>query len=110
VIVLAAIALAAAAPNNPELLRSDREVDRQFSLAIQRLRSCRANTTKCYYWQRAIPRLQREQTAWKNWRDAKAALTAVEMEGTSVEREVTSYFKTKLNSDRASELSKIGRR
>ena len=105
-----AFALAAAVPNNSELTSSEREVDKQFSLAVQRLQNCRANTTKCYYWRRAIPRLQREQTAWKTWRDAKAALMVVEMEGTSGERELTSYFKSKLNRDRASELSKIGRR
>jgi len=110
VILLAALALAAAAPADVQLANSERQVDRQFSFAMQRLRSCRANTTQCYYWQRTIPRLQREQAAWKSWRDAKAALMAVEMEGTSGEREVTSRFKAKLNKDRASELSKIGRR
>jgi uncharacterized protein YecT (DUF1311 family) len=110
VIALAALALAAAGPNDTDFASSEREVDRQFSLAVQRLDNCRANTTKCYYWRRAIPRLQNEEAAWKSWRDAKAALMAVEMEGTSGEREVTSYFKSKLNRDRASELSKIGRR
>jgi uncharacterized protein YecT (DUF1311 family) len=110
VIALVAIALAAAAPSGGELAKSERELDRQFGLAIQRLRNCHANTTRCYYWRRTIPRLEREQAAWKSWRDAKTALMAVEMEGTSGERDVRSYFLMQLNESRASDLSKIGRR
>jgi len=107
--MLTALALVGATPSIGQVAKSEQDVERQFGLAIQRLRSCRANTTKCYYWQRSIPRLEREQAAWKAWRDAKAALMAVEMEGTSGESEVSSYFRMQLNKSRATELSKIGR-
>jgi uncharacterized protein YecT (DUF1311 family) len=92
-----------------EVARAENQMDVQFQLAIKRLRSCKANTVKCYYWNKAIPRLQREQTAWKQWRDAKSDLDAVEMEGTSGENEVRAYSNIKLTKARTAELSKIGR-
>ena len=90
--------------------QAERQMDSQFQLAVTRLRNCKpSNTVKCYYWKRAIPRLQREQAAWKNWRDAKSELDAVEMEGTSGEAEVRAYSKIKMTKARTAELSKIGR-
>jgi len=53
--------------------------------------------------------LQREQAAWRQWRDAKSDLDAVEMEGTSGEAEVRAYSTIKLTKARTAELSKIGR-
>ena len=85
-------------------------MDLQYQLALKRLRNCKpGNTVKCYYWRRAVPRLQREQAAWKDWRDAKSDLDAVEMEGTSGEAEVRAYSTIKLTKARTAELSKIGR-
>ena len=92
-----------------EVARAERQMDWQFQLTLKRLRNCRANSVKCYYWNKAVPRLQREQAAWKQWRDAKADLDAVEMEGTSGEAEVRSYSKIKMTKARTAELSKIGR-
>ena len=92
-----------------EVARAERQIDLQFQLALKRLRNCKANTVKCYYWNKAVPRLQREQVAWKQWRDAKSDLDAVEMEGTSGEAEVLAYSKIKMTKARTAELSKIGR-
>jgi uncharacterized protein YecT (DUF1311 family) len=119
--VIALIFIAAVAASQPEtyaqiqaksvaeVRQADSEMDRQFQLAIERLRSCRANTVQCYYWNKAIPRLQREQAAWKQWRDAKAYLGSVEMEGTSGEVEVRNAIKVEMTKARSAELSKIGR-
>jgi uncharacterized protein YecT (DUF1311 family) len=119
--VIAFIALALAAAPHPEsytqiqarvaseVAGSEKEMDLQFQLALKRLRNCKANTLTCYYWNKAVPRLQREQAAWKQWRDAKSDLDAVEMEGTSGEAEVRAYSKIKMTKARTSELSKIGR-
>jgi uncharacterized protein YecT (DUF1311 family) len=92
-----------------EVAQVDREMNLQFQLALKRLRGCTANTVKCYYWNKAVPRLQREQTAWIRWREAKSDLDAVEMQGTSGETEVRNYFKVQMTKARAAELSKIGR-
>jgi uncharacterized protein YecT (DUF1311 family) len=93
-----------------QVRRAERQMDLQFQLAVQRLRNCKpANTVKCYYWKKAVPRLQREQTAWTNWRDAKSELDAVEMDGTSGEAEVRAYSAIKMTKARAAELSTIGR-
>ena len=92
-----------------DVAQAEREADLQFQLALKRLRNCTANTVNCYYWNKAVPRLQREQAAWKQWRDAKADLDAVEMEGASGEAEVSAYFKMKMTKARTAELSKIGR-
>ena len=92
-----------------EVARAERQMDSQFQLALKRLRNCTANSVKCYYWKKAVPRLQREQTAWRQWRDAKADLDAVGMEGTSGEAEVRAYSKIKMTKARTAELSKIGR-
>ena len=103
----------AAAPvqssDSADLARAERQMNLQFELAIERLQNCKANTTKCYYWHVAIPRLQKEQTAWKAWRDAKSDLDAVEMEGTSGEANYRNYLKARVTKARATELSKIGR-
>ena len=110
-ILIAALAISASFAPNPELVQSRRAMEEQFNLAINRLRDCRpSNTVKCYYWTQAIPRLRNEQGAWETWRDAKAALNAVEMQGTSGEAEVVTFYEMQLNSRRAAELSKIGRK
>jgi uncharacterized protein YecT (DUF1311 family) len=98
------------AKSSAEVRQAETEMDKQFQLAISRLRNCKASTVQCYYWNKAIPRLQREQAAWTQWRDAKSDLDAVEMEGTSGETEVRNYFKVQMTKARAAELSKIGRR
>jgi len=92
-----------------EVAQADNEMNLQLQLALKRLRRCTANTVKCYYWNKAVPRLQGEQAAWIRWRDAKSDLDAVEMEGTSGETEVRNYFKVRMTKARAAELSKIGR-
>ena len=92
-----------------EVARVEKQLDVQFQLALKRLRNCKANTVQCYYWNKAVPRLQREQAAWRQWRDAKSDLDAVEMEGTSGEAEVRAYSTIKLTKARTAELSKIGR-
>ena len=92
-----------------QVRRADSEMNLQFQLALTRLRKCTANTVKCYYWKKALPRLQREQAAWIRWRDAKSDLDAVEMEGTSGEADFRNYLKVKMTKARADELSKIGR-
>jgi uncharacterized protein YecT (DUF1311 family) len=92
-----------------EVAQADMEMNLQFQLALKRLGRCPANTVKCYYWKKAVPRLRREQAAWIQWRDAKSDLDAVEMEGTSGETEVRNYFKVQMTKARAAELSKIGR-
>ena len=92
-----------------DVARAERQMNLQFQLALKRLRNCKANAVKCYYWNKTIQRLQREQTAWKQWRDAKSDLDAIEMEGTSGEAEVRAYSKIKMTEARTAELSKIGR-
>jgi uncharacterized protein YecT (DUF1311 family) len=92
-----------------EVARVEKQLDVQFQLALKRLRNCKANTVQCYYWNKAVPRLQREQAAWRQWRDAKSDLDAVQMEGTSGEAEVRAYSTIKLTKARTAELSKIGR-
>jgi uncharacterized protein YecT (DUF1311 family) len=118
VIALIFIAAAAVAPESnvqidaksaAEVQQAETEMDKQFQLAISRLRNCTANTVQCFYWNKAIPRLQREQAAWKQWRDAKSDLDAVEMEGTSGETEVRNAIKVQMTKARSAELSKIGR-
>jgi uncharacterized protein YecT (DUF1311 family) len=117
VILLLAMALGVTQPmtdagskNLTNLAQAEIDMDTQFNAAIDRLRNCKPmNSTKCYYWLEAIPRLQKEQSAWVAWRNAKSDLNAVVMEGSSGEADVRAYFNVRMTKARSAELSKVGR-